>query len=106
MSFTVKLLLFVVFLFVYGLWSFVGFKTTQKVQIDARKNKWFWGSEIMLILQVFIFIFIYLLSGTLNLPLAGVFLGAAQIGVIVTAVLLTFMGEATTNWRQRWLWAA
>lgn len=92
-----RLLTFFFFLCAYGAWILLSLKLTQILtQPRTRGVKLFWVAEGMILVSIVgLFTMIYSLSGLWNWRLVALFLAAAQLGVILGALLNAALGSSS-----------
>lgn len=101
-----RILAFLGFLVVYAAWIWASNAVTNLAKREILSNKTFWPAELnILLLLAALFTFIFVLSGYFNWSLVGAFFGAAQIGVVLTAILDGLLGSTTSKWGPRAVWA-
>jgi hypothetical protein len=101
-----KVLVFVVFLVAYALWSWGCLLAINKTQSDLLKGRSFWSGELLLVVTYGgFFAFIYLLSGLWSLRLVVLFFLAAQLGALVGFLLNQGLGAPSEKTGKRVLWA-
>jgi hypothetical protein len=101
-----KVLLFLLFLIAYGIWSWATFKSSKKMQADLLAGKSFWSGERVLLLSLTgLFGFIYLLSGLWSLKLILLILIASHLGALVAWLLNLTFGAHSERARIRAFWA-
>ncbi|MEI6274492.1 MAG: hypothetical protein WCP08_00820 [Prolixibacteraceae bacterium] len=98
--------MFIVFIVTYLLWVAISSILTNKAMpsIIAGKNFLFTQAQILIQL-VFFFLFIYLISGFFKAELVGLFLIGSELGVILSSIIVGFVGSLNTPWAAHGVWA-
>lgn len=100
------ILAFLGFLVVYVAWLWASNSLMNRVKQSILVNETFWSAELSNFLGLTaIFSFIFILSGYFDWRLVAAFFGAAQIGVVMSAVLGGLLGSSTSKWGARSAWA-
>jgi hypothetical protein len=89
-----RVLIFVVFLGAYGLWTYCALVVSKKLQADSLVGKTFWAGQFMAVLGMAGFFgFEYLLSGWRNWGLIAIFFAASELGAVMSLLLGAILGE-------------
>lgn len=105
MSLALKIGVYVLFVGVYAGWIFLASKQVDRLTRGLVTGRWLIHSEVNIILRnLSIVLFIYLLSGYFSLGLTLLLLLVAQLGVLLAVVLLAFTGENLRLHTARTLW--
>lgn len=100
-----RILTFVLFLVLYGLYFVVATIYVQRLQEAVIRGKWFWSSQVGILLSyVTFFLSVYLLSGFYSPALVILFLVAAECGVLVNAIIRGLLSSAEDKSGQRAIW--
>lgn len=101
-----RILAFLGFLVVYVAWLWASNFLMKRVKQSILVNETFWSAELSNLLGLAaIFSFIFILSGYFDWRLVAAFFVAAQIGVVMSAILGGLLGSATSKWGARSAWA-
>jgi hypothetical protein len=100
-----RLLVFVLFLFVYLIWLWGGSKLTKLSQAGVRSNKYFLTTEAMFFYgNAFFWGSLYLLAGVWNLKLVALFLAFGQVAILVSSALVALLRKPNENGELRMTW--
>ena len=106
MSLFIKVGIFITFLIVYTVWIVAVYKLSYRLQNNLLRGKALLTQEMLLLATVLgFFVFIWILSGYLNIKLIGLFLLAAHLGTIIMAILWALSGSVDIRWGPRAIWA-
>lgn len=97
--------MFIVFLLLYAVWAWAAGALVKRVSRAVIEGNSFWVNEISLVLNFgALFGFIYTLSGYFDWRLVIAFIGAGQIGIVLSAILGGLVGSTSTLWGPRSSW--
>jgi len=101
-----RIVLFIIFLLIFGVWVWVTTLLTQKLTADAIKNRGFWYGQLLnLVSLASLFVFVFVLTGYFNWKLVAAFFVASEIGVILAGILNGLLGSSTSKWGAHGAWA-
>jgi hypothetical protein len=87
---------YVLFLLAYALWLYCIYKFGQKAKEKGISNEWFWINQFFIIINsIFIFLFIYILSGHYDFYLNLMFFVSLELSAILYWVLDGLLGAPT-----------